>query len=135
MFEIKNKNFFSIWLFFHYHLRIIGLHIRKERAFFNSSLPLQPASPTLRHQLGDYYRDLAFTHRQQSGSNREPLVSERKLLKNFRSKFIDSFKSSLLTLSLQNNFQKQPPEVFCKKRCSQKFRKIHRKTPVPETLF
>ena len=27
------------------------------------------------------------------------------------------------------------PEVFCKKRCSQKFRKIHRKTPVPEALF
>ena len=25
--------------------------------------------------------------------------------------------------------QKQPPEVFCEKRCSQKFRKIHRKTP------
>ena len=28
--------------------------------------------------------------------------------------------------------QKQPPEVFCIKRCSQKFCKIHRKTPVPE---
>ena len=32
-------------------------------------------------------------------------------------------------------FQKQPWEVSYKKRCSQKFRKIHRKTPVPETLF
>ena len=31
--------------------------------------------------------------------------------------------------------QKQPPEAFCKKRCFSKFRKIHRKTPVPETLF
>ena len=31
--------------------------------------------------------------------------------------------------------QKQPPEVFCKKRCSEKFRKIPRKTPVPESLF
>ena len=31
--------------------------------------------------------------------------------------------------------QKQPPEVFCKKRCSKKFPKIHRKTPVPEPLF
>ena len=30
--------------------------------------------------------------------------------------------------------QKQPPEVFCKKRCSQKFRTIHRKTPVLESL-
>ena len=29
-------------------------------------------------------------------------------------------------------YQKQPPEVFYKKRCLQKFRKIHRKTPVPE---
>ena len=26
--------------------------------------------------------------------------------------------------------QKQPPEVFCKKRCSWKFQKIHRKTHV-----
>ena len=31
--------------------------------------------------------------------------------------------------------QKQPPEMFCKKRCSQKFHKIHKKTPVPESLF
>ena len=33
------------------------------------------------------------------------------------------------------NVQKQPPEVFCKKMCSWKFHKIHRKTPVPETFF
>ena len=26
-------------------------------------------------------------------------------------------------------------EVFCKERCSEKFRKIHRKAPVPEYLF
>ena len=31
--------------------------------------------------------------------------------------------------------QKQPPEVFCKKRCSLKSRKFHRKTPVFESLF
>ena len=30
---------------------------------------------------------------------------------------------------------KQPPEVFFKKRCSWKFRKILRKTPVPESPF
>ena len=30
---------------------------------------------------------------------------------------------------------KQPPELFYKKRCSQKFSKIQRKTPVPESLF
>ena len=29
---------------------------------------------------------------------------------------------------------KQPPEVFCKKRCSWKFRKIRSKTSVPESL-
>ena len=33
-------------------------------------------------------------------------------------------------LCMKLNIQKQPPEVFCKKFC-----KIHRKTPVPETLF
>ena len=33
------------------------------------------------------------------------------------------------------NVQKQPPEAFCKKMCSWKFHKIHRKTPVPETIF
>ena len=31
--------------------------------------------------------------------------------------------------------QKQPPEAFYKKRRSWKFCKIHRKTPVPESLF
>ena len=29
----------------------------------------------------------------------------------------------------------QPPEVFCKERCSKIFRNIHRKKPVPESLF
>ena len=33
------------------------------------------------------------------------------------------------------NIQKQPPEVFYKKRCSDKFHKIHRKTPVSESFF
>ena len=33
------------------------------------------------------------------------------------------------------NVQKQPPEVFCKKMCSWKFHKIHRRTPVPEAFF
>ena len=31
--------------------------------------------------------------------------------------------------------QKQPPELFSKKRYFLKFSKIHRKTPVPEPLF
>ena len=33
------------------------------------------------------------------------------------------------------NVQKQPPEAFCKKMCSWKFHKIHRKTPVPEAFL
>ena len=33
------------------------------------------------------------------------------------------------------NVKKQPPEVFCRNRFCYKFRKIHRKTPVPESLF
>ena len=37
--------------------------------------------------------------------------------------------------TLNLDFQKQPPEVFCKKSCSYKFHKIHRKRPVPEPLF
>ena len=31
--------------------------------------------------------------------------------------------------------QKQPPEVFCKKRCSCKFRKFHKKASVLESPF
>ena len=31
--------------------------------------------------------------------------------------------------------QKQPPEVFCEKRCFWKFHKIYRKTSVPKSLF
>ena len=32
-------------------------------------------------------------------------------------------------------FQKLPLGLFCKKRCSKKFRKIRGKTPVPESIF
>ena len=47
---------------------------------FNSSLPLPPASQTLRHQPGDYCREFTSAHSLQPDSNQEPLVSERKLL-------------------------------------------------------
>ena len=47
---------------------------------FNSSLPLPPASQTLRHQPGDYCKELTSAHSWQPDSNREPLVSEHKLL-------------------------------------------------------
>ena len=48
--------------------------------FFNSSILLPPASETLRHQLGNYYRELTSAHSQQLDSNQEPLISERKSL-------------------------------------------------------
>ena len=46
--------------------------------FFNSSLPLPPDSQTLRHQPGNYCRELTSAHSQQPYSNREPLVLECK---------------------------------------------------------
>ena len=72
--------FFSIWVFltqtFTNHRTVWegGGH------FFNSLLPLPPASQTLRHQLGDYCRELTSAHSQQLDSNQEPLVSEHKSL-------------------------------------------------------
>ena len=45
---------FSIWIFFHEYSRITGL--------INSSLPLSPASQTLRHESGDYCRKLTSAH-------------------------------------------------------------------------
>ena len=44
------------------------------------------------------------------------------------------FLNSPLTILFQK-LKKQPPGVLCKKRCSKKFRKINRKTLVPEPLF
>ena len=55
--------------------------------------------------------------------------------------FGNNHPTSRLIMQSENNsytdtlFQKQPPEILCKKMCSQKFRKIHMKTPVPESLF
>ena len=48
--------------------------------FFNSSLPLPPASQVLRHQPGDCCRGLTSAHSQQPDLNREPLISQRKSL-------------------------------------------------------
>ena len=48
--------------------------------FVNFSLLLPPASQTLRHQPGDYCKELTSAHSQQPDSNRETLVSERKSL-------------------------------------------------------
>ena len=50
------------------------------RYLFNSSLPLPPASQTLTHQPDNFCKELTSAHNQQWDSNREPLVSEGKLL-------------------------------------------------------
>ena len=41
----------------------------------------------------------------------------------------------ILLRSIISIIQKQPSEVFFKKRCSSNFRKTHTKIPVPESLF
>ena len=75
-----NKFFFSIWVFFCEHSRITGLQRKWGGYFFNPSLPLPPASQTLRHWPGDCCWELTSAHSWQPDSNREPLISERKSL-------------------------------------------------------
>ena len=41
----------------------------------------------------------------------------------------------LQVMIIDKKKQKQPPEAFCVKRCSQKFHKTHWKTHGPESLF
>ena len=41
----------------------------------------------------------------------------------------------IITIIIKDDLQKQPPEVFCKKRCSLKFRQFQRKTSVLKSLF
>ena len=48
------------------------------------------------------------------------------------SRFLDQFLRSEGPIKYP---QEQPPEAFYKKRCSKKFRKIHRKALVPESHF
>ena len=73
-------NYFVFLFFFHEHSRITGLEGKGEGIKDNASLPLPPASQTLRHQPGDYCRELTSAHSQQPDSIRESLVSERKSL-------------------------------------------------------
>ena len=78
---------FYLWckLLFFFYLDFLSQTFPNQRTagegrghFFNSSLTLPPASQTLRHQPGDYCREL--TSSQQPDLNWEPLVSERKSL-------------------------------------------------------
>ena len=53
----------------------------------------------------------------------------------YRSVQVPFMKENIQRARILSFERKQPLEVFCKKRCSLKFRKIHRKTPVSESLF
>ena len=44
-----------------------------------------------------------------------------------------TFNRSKISPYYMNNHRSSQPDVLCKKRCSYKFRKIHRKTPVLES--
>ena len=56
------------------------------------------------------------------------------ILNNFRGPGYASGRTGLLFKSCSVKFRTSRPEVFSKKRCSDKFRKIHKKTPVPESF-
>ena len=58
--------------------------------------------------------------------------SEQRIIEVMMSKMI---KEVFIFLTKFTEIQKQPPEVFCKKRCFDKFRNIHWKSPVSESLF
>ena len=84
---------------------------------FNSSLPLRPASQTLRYQPGDYCRELTSAHSWQPDSNWEPLISERKSLtmgthKQFLYDDILIPKSNRTTELLLNIFPTSQPSPF-----------------------
>ena len=79
--------FFVLLLLFFFYLDFLSRTFTIHRTagegasnLFKSSLPLPPASQTLRRQLGDYCRKFTSAHSQQSRSNREHLVSEHKPL-------------------------------------------------------
>ena len=74
-----------------------------------SSLPLPPASKTLRHQPGDYCRELTFARCQQPDPNREPLVTECKSLTTKLPANLPPPFPSLPLLSTLHNFSQHPP--------------------------
>ena len=58
-----------------------------------------------------------------------------KIVINLIFQLAEAFDNSINLNATLNHRQKQPQEVFCKKKCSSKFRKIHRKTSGPDSLF
>ena len=84
---LKMYYFLIVFVLFFFYLGFLSRTFTNRRTavkgawhFLNSSLPLTSSSQTLRHQPGDYCREINSGHSQQPESNREPLVSERKSL-------------------------------------------------------
>ena len=84
---LKACNFIFLFFKFFFQLGFLSQPFTNDRTageggghLFNSSLPLQPASQTLRYQPGDYCKELTSAHRQQLDSSQEPLASEHKSL-------------------------------------------------------
>ena len=81
--------------------------------FFNSSLPLPPASRAPRHWPGDCCGELTSVHSQQSDSNREALVSERKsLTTKLRALFTNDFLRNLIPLFSNGFVQRIELTIF-----------------------
>ena len=91
----RTARFFFIWVFFHEHSQYTEQQGKGE-AVSNFSLPPLPASQTLRHQMGDYGRELTSAHSQDSELNREPVASDRELLTTKVNAYMFLFKQSTL---------------------------------------
>ena len=102
--------FFSIWVFFHVYSRFTG-HQGAGGYLFKSSLPLPPTSQTLRHQPGNYCRELTSVHSWQPESSREPLVSECKsLIITLRA--LEGILSQVKSFVFKLVYKRSPPKQF-----------------------
>ena len=106
---LKDQASFQGYFVFFFYLGFISQPFTNRRNageegehFFNSSLPLPPASQTLRYLLGDYCKDFTSAHRQEVDSNWKPLVSERKsLTTKLRVLVLIEYTTKFLTSSFQ----------------------------------
>ena len=106
-------------------------------AFFVYSLPFVYSDFTKKKKCYFVYGPVntsetlkdVLKHNTQSINKKTNLLKSADAIKN-------EIRSSIINYSKDLGvLQKQAPEVFCKKRCSWKFHKIHGKTSMPATLL
>ena len=108
--------------------------------FLNKGVGLRPAT-LLKKRLQYRCFPVKFVKFLKHFFYRTPLVAASVLIQVIQKTVqLLTLRLSQLTLFSKEQAQtgirlKQPLEVFCKKKCSQKIIKIHRKTPVPESFF